>query len=66
LRPDSNRRLDYGGRYRRARHQVGNDFCTQIGNDDFAWFGTTNSDSRLNFLDLLALITLTTWSTMPR
>src|ERR1700679_2114038 len=27
--------------------------CTQIGNDDFAWFGTTSSKSRLNFLDLL-------------
>src|SRR4029077_16714211 len=27
--------------------------CTQIGNDNFAWFGTTGSKSRLNFLDLL-------------
>ena len=27
--------------------------CTQIGNDHFAWFGTTASKSRLNFLDLL-------------
>ena len=36
-----------------ARHKAGNGFCTQIGNDNFAWFGTTNSKSRLNFLDLL-------------
>jgi Transposase IS66 family len=36
-----------------ARHQAGNGFCTQIGNDDFAWFGTTTSKSRLNFLGLL-------------
>ena len=36
-----------------ARHKASNGFCTQIGNDDFAWFGTTNSKSRLNFLDLL-------------
>ncbi len=36
-----------------ARHQGANGVCTQIGNDDFAWFGTTNSKSRLNFLDLL-------------
>jgi hypothetical protein len=27
--------------------------CTQIGNDDFAWFATTDSKSRLNFLGLL-------------
>ena len=36
-----------------ARHKGVNGFCTQIGNDDFTWFGTTNSKSRLNFLDLL-------------
>jgi transposase IS66 family protein len=36
-----------------ARHKARNGFCTQIGNDDFAWFGTTNSKSRSNFLDLL-------------
>ena len=36
-----------------ARHAAKNDFCTQIGNDDFAWFGTRTSKSRLNFLDLL-------------
>lgn len=36
-----------------ARHKAKNGFCTQIGNADFAWFGTTYSKSRLNFLELL-------------
>jgi Transposase IS66 family len=36
-----------------ARHKCANGVCTQIGNDNFAWFGTTGSKSRLNFLDLL-------------
>ena len=36
-----------------ARHQANNAVCTQIGNDNFAWFGTTDSKSRLNFLSLL-------------
>jgi hypothetical protein len=36
-----------------ARHAGRNGFCTQIGNDDFTWFGTRESKSRLNFLDLL-------------
>jgi hypothetical protein len=36
-----------------ARHKGRNGFCTQIGNDHFAWFGTTGSKSRLNFLELL-------------
>ena len=36
-----------------ARHEGHNGFCTQIGNDDFTWFGTRPSKSRLNFLDLL-------------
>jgi Transposase IS66 family len=36
-----------------ARHKAANGACTQIGNDHFAWFGTTASKSRLNFLDLL-------------
>ena len=36
-----------------ARHKARNGFCTHIGNDRFAWFGTTGSKSRLNFLDLL-------------
>ena len=30
-----------------------NGFCTQVGNAHFAWFGTTASKSRLNFLHLL-------------
>jgi hypothetical protein len=34
-----------------ARHAAKNGFCTQIGNDDFARFGTRTSKSRLNFLD---------------
>jgi len=36
-----------------ARHRGANAVCTQVGNDAFTWFGTTNSKSRLNFLDLL-------------
>jgi hypothetical protein len=36
-----------------ARHKARNAVCTQIGNDDFTWFGTTGSKSRRNFLDLL-------------
>ena len=36
-----------------ARHKAANGFCTQIGNAHFAWFGTTDSKSRSNFLDLL-------------
>jgi hypothetical protein len=36
-----------------ARHRGANGVCTQIGNDNFAWFGTTGSKSRLNFLELL-------------
>jgi len=36
-----------------ARHKAANGFCTQMGNAHFAWFGTTGSKSRLNFLELL-------------
>lgn len=36
-----------------ARHQGRNAVCTQIGNDRFAFFATTASKSRLNFLSLL-------------
>lgn len=36
-----------------ARHQGRNATCTQIGNEHFAWFATTSSKSRLNFLELL-------------
>ncbi|HMC73659.1 MAG TPA: transposase [Terriglobales bacterium] len=35
------------------RHKAVNGTCTQIGNDHFAWFGTTARKSRLNFLELL-------------
>jgi hypothetical protein len=36
-----------------ARHQARNGYCTHIGNEHFAWFATTSSKSRLNFLELL-------------
>ena len=36
-----------------ARHKAANGYCTQIGNAEFAWFGTTGSKSRRNFLELL-------------
>ena len=36
-----------------ARHRERNGITTQIGNDAFAWFATTASKSRLNFLELL-------------
>src|SRR3954468_3735832 len=36
-----------------ARHRGANAVCTQIGNDSFAWFGTTGRKSRQTFLALL-------------
>jgi hypothetical protein len=36
-----------------ARHKAKNGICTQIGNVNFAWFGTTSSKSRCNFLQVL-------------
>jgi hypothetical protein len=36
-----------------ARHKAKNGFCTQIGNAHFAWFATTASKNRANFLTLL-------------
>jgi hypothetical protein len=36
-----------------ARHQGRNGYCTHIGNDYFAWFASTESKSRINFLQLL-------------
>lgn len=36
-----------------ARHQGQNGFCTQIGNEFFACFASTDSKSRINFLELL-------------
>jgi len=36
-----------------ARHKGKNGYCTHIGNAWFAWFESTNSKSRINFLQLL-------------
>ncbi len=36
-----------------ARHDGKNGYCTHIGNEYFAWFKSTNSKSRINFLKLL-------------
>ncbi len=36
-----------------ARHKAANGVCTQMGDHRFAWFATTHSKSRLNFLSLL-------------
>jgi hypothetical protein len=36
-----------------ARHQGRNGYCTHIGNELFAWFESTDSKSRINFLELL-------------
>ena len=36
-----------------ARHQGHNGSCTQIGNELFAFFASTDSKSRLNFLEIL-------------
>lgn len=36
-----------------ARHNGKNGYCTHIGNEYFAWFETTSSKSRVNFLKLL-------------
>ena len=36
-----------------ARHQGINSYCTQIGNEWFAWFETTPKKNRINFLELL-------------
>jgi hypothetical protein len=36
-----------------ARHAGKNGYCTHIGNNFFAWFSSTNSKSRINFLQLL-------------
>jgi hypothetical protein len=37
-----------------ARHQGRNGYCTHIGNELFAWFESTQSKSRINFLTLLS------------
>jgi len=36
-----------------ARHKGKNGYCTHIGNELFAWFSSTESKSRINFLELL-------------
>ena len=36
-----------------ARHAGKNGYCTHIGNELFAWFSSTGSKSRINFLELL-------------
>jgi hypothetical protein len=36
-----------------ARHKGRNGYCTHIGNEYFAWFESTDSKSRINFLNLL-------------
>jgi hypothetical protein len=36
-----------------ARHNGQNGYCTHIGNEHFAWFKSTDSKSRINFLNLL-------------
>jgi hypothetical protein len=36
-----------------ARHPGRNGYVTQIGNDVFAWFSSTERKSRINFLQLL-------------
>lgn len=36
-----------------ARHQGRNGYCTHVGNELFAWFVSTGSKSRINFLKLL-------------
>jgi Transposase IS66 family len=38
-----------------ARHQGKNGYCTHIGNELFAWFASTGSKSRINFLELLQM-----------
>jgi hypothetical protein len=37
----------------KARHAGKNGYCTHIGNELFAWFESTESKSRINFLELL-------------
>ncbi len=37
----------------KARHAGKNGYCTHIGNELFAWFKSTESKSRINFLELL-------------
>ena len=43
-----------------ARHQGKNGYVLHIGNDLFGWFGSTDSKSRVNFLEQLHAGTITT------
>ncbi len=36
-----------------ARHRGKNGYCTHVGNEWFAWFESTHSKSRINFLEIL-------------
>jgi hypothetical protein len=36
-----------------ARHRGKNGYCTHVGNEMFAWFASTDSKSRVNFLGLM-------------
>ena len=36
-----------------SRHDGKNGYCTHVGNESFAWFASTGSKSRINFLTLL-------------
>ena len=36
-----------------ARHMGKNGYCAHIGNEDFAWFESTDSKSRINFLKII-------------
>lgn len=36
-----------------SRHQGKNGYCTHIGNENFAWFASTQYKNRINFLELL-------------
>jgi Transposase IS66 family len=36
-----------------SRHDGKNGYCTHVGNESFAWFSSTRSKSRINFLGLL-------------
>jgi hypothetical protein len=38
-----------------SRHEGRNGYCTHIGNELFAWFESTGSKSRINFLELLQM-----------
>ncbi|WP_051224912.1 transposase [Paraburkholderia xenovorans] len=49
-----------------ARHQGKNGYVTHIGNEHFAWFQSTRSKSRINFLELRVRAIVITRSTKTR